>query len=147
MRTRSTVNLFFEAGYSSDLRILAKAIESLYCNTADVTLATLRSDTCSAKGGGMGKVMVYIVHDRTVDRTIQDILTELKIDHFSRFRDALEARAPSREGDEDLAPHSVTIAVVEEGERRRLLGKLKSLQVDSPLTSIRAFVVSVLEAL
>lgn len=95
----------------------------------------------------MGKVMVYIIHDCSVDRAIQDILTELKIDHYSRFRDALEARPAAGDEQGHLKPHSVTIAVVEDVHRRRLLGRLKALQVDSPLTGIRAFVVSVLDTL
>jgi hypothetical protein len=94
----------------------------------------------------MGKVMVYIIHDCSVDRAVQDVLTELEIDHYSRFRDALEAQPVTGDEEETLVPHSVTIAVVEDTHRRELLERLKALQVDSPLTGIRAFVVSVLDA-
>jgi len=95
----------------------------------------------------MGKVMVYIVHDQAVAPAIQEILNELEIDHYSRFRDALEGAHRAEGGRTDVRPHSVTIAVVEESLRRQLLRRLKSLQVDSSAAGVRAFVVSVLEAL
>ncbi|MBN1837222.1 MAG: hypothetical protein JW820_15300 [Spirochaetales bacterium] len=95
----------------------------------------------------MAKVMVYIVHDQSVDRAVQETLTELGIDHYSRFRDALVGGPPAGNDDpESATPRSVTIAVVEDALRRRLLERLKALKVDSPLTGIRAFVVSVLDA-
>jgi hypothetical protein len=95
----------------------------------------------------MAKVMVYIVHDRAVDGAIQGILNELEIDHYSRFRDALEGARRGERGALAARPHSVTIAVVEESARRKLLGRLKALQVDSSSAGIRAFVVSVVETL
>lgn len=132
--------------------ILAKAIEVRYGNIALLRGASApEQPTCAThrggKGGGMGKVMVYIVHDRSVSQAVQEVLTELKIDHYSRFRDAMEARQVQPGKEEDPEPRSVTIAVVEDSLRRRLLDRLKALQVDSPLTGIRAFVVSVLDTL
>ena len=94
----------------------------------------------------MSKVMVYIIHDQSADRAVEEVLTDLKIDHFSRFRDALEGRSPEGGEGDHPKPHSVTIAVVEDALRPKLLKRLKGLQVDSPLTGIRAFVVSVLDA-
>jgi hypothetical protein len=93
----------------------------------------------------MAKVMVYIVHDRAVDRAVQDILEDMRIDHYSRFQDALAAQPAPNEDGASPSPHSVTIAVVDDSARRQLLGRLKALQVDSPFTGIRAFVVSVLD--
>ena len=100
----------------------------------------------------MSKVMVYILHEREADEGVRQVLTELDIDAFSRFRDSLE-EVTGGKGAESAAPskipepHHVTIAVVEESEKGRLLQRLKQLQVDRPYASLRAFVVSVLDAI
>lgn len=99
----------------------------------------------------MGKVMVYIVHDPEADEGIGQVLSEMDIDPYSRFRDSLEEAAggsPNAYAKRKAPPpHHVTIAVIEEGEKGRLLQRLKQLQVDRPFAGLRAFVVSVLDTI
>jgi hypothetical protein len=96
----------------------------------------------------MGKLMVYITHDPSVDEQLKQVLSELKIDHYSRFREALQVASSSKTLlDSELDRHNVTVAVIEQSRKGKLLEKLKEIQVDAPFASLRAFVVSVVDTI
>lgn len=94
----------------------------------------------------MGKVMVYIIHDPKADEGVRQVLMEMGIDIYTRFRNSLDAMAGLADCQTDAnGPHNVTIAVIEDTEKTGLMTKLKQLQVDLPFSGLRAFVVSVLD--
>ncbi len=97
----------------------------------------------------MHKIMVYIIHDRSIDEEVMDILSNLGIKNYTKWQDVVG----SGENGPHLGDHvwpalnNITMAVIEDNLKEALLDKIKGLQADFPFVGLRAIVVPVLDML
>ena len=96
----------------------------------------------------MGKVMVFVVHDRAIDEEIADLLDSLELPYYTKWKDVTGVG----EKDPHLGDHvwpglnNVTMVVCEEEKKQKILRSVERLQATFPSVGLRAFAVPVLDA-
>jgi hypothetical protein len=95
----------------------------------------------------MNRLMVFIIHDRAIDDEIGDLLSALELQYYTKWKDVVGVG----EKDPHLGDHvwpglnNVTMVVIDENGKDKLLKSVKALQATFPSVGLRAFVVPVLE--
>jgi hypothetical protein len=96
----------------------------------------------------MDKLMVFVIHDRAIDEEISELLSALELEYYTKWKDVVGVG----EKDPHLGDHvwpglnNVTMVVVEEQKKEKLLKSVKALQAAFPSVGLRAFVVPVVDA-
>jgi hypothetical protein len=96
----------------------------------------------------MGKVMVFVVHDRAIDEEVTDLLSALELRYYTKWKDV----SGVGEKDPHLGDHvwpglnNVTMVVCEEETKQKLLRSVEALQATFPSVGLRAFTVPVIDA-
>ena len=92
--------------------------------------------------------MVFVIHDRAIDEEISELLSALELEYYTKWKDVVGVG----EKDPHLGDHvwpglnNVTMVVVEEQKKEKLLKSVKALQAAFPSVGLRAFVVPVVDA-
>ena len=96
----------------------------------------------------MGKVMIFVIHDRAIDEEVGDLLSALDLQYYTKWKDVLGVG----EKDPHLGDHvwpglnNVTMVVCEEEKKQKLLRSVEALQATFPSVGLRAFAVPVLDS-
>lgn len=96
----------------------------------------------------MDKLMVFLIHDRAIDEEISELFSALELEYYTKWKDVVGVG----EKDPHLGDHvwpglnNVTMVVVEEQKKEKLLKSVKALQAAFPSVGLRAFVVPVIDA-
>jgi len=95
----------------------------------------------------MNDVMVFIAYDRAIDEEVLDILGNLNIEHYTKWKDITGVGKNGPHFGDHVWPalNNITMAVVEEEVKDRLLQMIKDLQGSFPFVGLRAFVVPLIE--
>ncbi len=95
----------------------------------------------------MNKIMVYIIHDRAIDEEVMDIFKNLGLNNYTKWRDIVGSGENGPHMGDHIWPtlNNVTMTVIEENMKERILERVKALQADFPFVGLRAMVVPVLE--
>lgn len=92
--------------------------------------------------------MVFLIHDRAIDEEISELFSALELEYYTKWKDVVGVG----EKDPHLGDHvwpglnNVTMVVVEEQKKEKLLKSVKALQAAFPSVGLRAFVVPVIDA-
>ncbi|MGQ9615564.1 MAG: PG0541 family transporter-associated protein [Spirochaetota bacterium] len=89
------------------------------------------------------RVMVFIVYDRAIDEEILDVLNELEIQDYTKWRDVQGVGSHDPHMGDSVWPglNNVLMVVIDEYKKDILLEKIKSLQSSFTGVGLRAFVV------
>lgn len=92
-------------------------------------------------------MMVFLVYDRAVDEEMLDILRELGLEHYTKWKDVTGVGTKDPHFGDHVWPglNNVTVLVVEEGKKEVLLNEVRDLQEKLPHVGLRAFVVPVVD--
>ena len=95
----------------------------------------------------MNKVMVYIIYDRAIDDEIIETLASLEINYYTRWKDVTGIGTKDPHLGDHVWPglNNVTIVIVDEAKKERLLQKIRLLQSELQTVGLRALVVPVLD--
>ncbi len=93
------------------------------------------------------KMLVYIVYDRAIDEELGEILTNLDMQYYTKWKDV----SGVGRNDPHLGDHvwpglnNVLMIVVDNEKKEALLQRIRSLQSTFTSVGLRAFVVPVFE--
>jgi hypothetical protein len=93
------------------------------------------------------RVMVFVVYDRAIDEEIIDVLDELEIHDYTKWRDVQGVGRHDPHMGDSVWPglNNVLMVVIDEEKKDALLKKVKSLQSSFTGVGLRAFVVPFIE--
>jgi hypothetical protein len=94
----------------------------------------------------VNEVMILIVYDRAIDEELIDVLEELDIRYYTKWRDVLGVGRHDPHLGDDVWPglNNVIMTVIDGEKSDRLLERVKALQASFASVGLRAFVVPVL---
>jgi len=94
----------------------------------------------------MNEVMVFIAYDRAIDEELIDLLEEIDIQYYTKWKDVLGVGRHDPHLGDDVWPglNNVIMAVVDGDKQERVFNRVKALQASFASVGLRAFVVPVL---
>lgn len=93
-------------------------------------------------------VMVYLIYDRAIDEEVLDLLQELEIKYYTKWKDVLGVGRNDPHLGDAVWPglNNVLMIVIDDEKKSAILNNVKALQRRFPSVGLRAFVVPVLES-
>jgi hypothetical protein len=91
--------------------------------------------------------MVLMMYDRAIDEEVMEIFKGLEVRYYTKWKDVVGVGRRDPHLGDDVWPglNNVLLVVIDEEKKRRLLEKVKALQISYPSVGLRAFVTLVLE--
>lgn len=95
-----------------------------------------------------GTVMVYLIYDRAIDEEVLDLLQELEIKYYTKWKDVLGVGRNDPHLGDSVWPglNNVLFIIIDDEKKTSLLESVVALQRRFPSVGLRAFVVPVLES-
>jgi hypothetical protein len=91
--------------------------------------------------------MIYLIYDRAIDEEVLDLLKELEIKYYTKWKDVLGVGRNDPHLGDAVWPglNNVLMIVIDEEKKSVLLQNVRALQRMFPSVGLRAFMVPVVE--
>lgn len=98
---------------------------------------------------GREEVMVFIIYDRAIDEEVMEMLSELGVNYYTKFKDITGVGRKDPHLGDHVWPglNNVTMVAVEKTNKDRIIEEIRELQLRFPSVGLRAFVLPITESI